>query len=305
MRQLPLAAALALPLALGACSAQQRIEAEKMAAELLVSDQQEAQLGLAVRSELEQKQGVRYVEDDAVNGFVTGITGKILPLASRDRPGVSWTVRVIDDPKTVNAFATPGGYLYVYSGLLLAAADTAEVAGVLAHEAGHVVARHSARQMVGAMGIETVTAIALGKNPNDLARLAAGFAGQTVLLAHGRDEEYEADEYGVRYAARAGYDPRGIGTFFEKLAAQEKGGSATPTWLSTHPRTADRIKKVDQLARKAGGSATGGRDPKPLDAVKARVRTLPPAAAKPAAKPAAQPAPPSSTTPSGGTGTKR
>jgi len=277
---LALATLLAL---LGGCSAAQRVQAEKLAAEVLVPDEQEAQIGLAVRSELEQKQGVRYVEDAQVNGYVKGITDKILPLAAADRPGLTWQVKVIDDPKTVNAFATPGGYLYVYSGLLLEASDTAEVAGVLAHEAGHVVARHSARQMVSAMGLETVTKIALGENPGELTRLAAGFAGQTAMLAHGRSEEFEADQYGARYTARVGYDPRGIGTFFMKLEAKEQG-SATPTWLSTHPATPDRIKKVDALVAKEGLSGKGGRDPAPLAAVKSRLRALPPLPAKPPAK---------------------
>jgi len=284
-----LAALTTMASSLAGCSAAQRVQAEKMAAEVLVPDEQEAQIGLAVRAELEQKQGVRYVEDAQVNAYVKGITDKILPLAAADRPGLTWQVKVIDDPKTVNAFATPGGYLYVYSGLLLAASDTAEVAGVLAHEAGHVVARHSARQMVSAMGLETVTRIALGENPGELAQLAAGFAGQTAMLAHGRSEEFEADQYGARYTARVGYDPRGIGTFFQKLEAKEQG-SATPTWLSTHPATPDRIKKVDALVAKEGLSGKGGRDPAPLAAVKARLKSLPPPPAKPPAAPATPPA---------------
>jgi predicted Zn-dependent protease len=285
----PLALATLLA-ALSGCSAAQRVQAEKLAAEVLIPDEQEAKIGLAVRAELEEKQGVRYVEDAAVNGYVKGITDRILPLAAADRPGLTWQVRVIDDPKTVNAFATPGGYLYVYSGLLLAAADTAEVAGVLAHEAGHVVARHSARQMVSAMGLDAVTRLALGENPGGVAQLAAGFAGQTLMLAHGRGEEYEADEYGARYTAKVGYDPRGIGTFFEKLEARE-GGAAPPTWLSTHPATPDRIRKVDALVAREGLSGKGGRDPAPLAAVKAGLKALPREPAKPPAAPARTPAP--------------
>jgi predicted Zn-dependent protease len=274
-------AALAAAATLAGCSAAQRVQAEKMAAEVLVSDEQEAQIGLAVRSELEQKQNVRYVDDPVVTGYVKGITDGILPLATRDRPGVAWAVKVIDDPKQVNAFATPGGYLYVYSGLLLAADDTAEVAGVLAHEAGHVVGRHSARQMVNAMGLEVVAKVALGKDPNALAQLATGFAGQTLLLAHGRGEELEADEYGVTYAAAAGYDPRGIADFFAKLE-KGSGGGAPPTWLSTHPSNPERIRKVERLIVARQLTQKGGRDPAPLQKVKARLKALPARPATPA-----------------------
>jgi predicted Zn-dependent protease len=269
----PSAAALAA--ALLACSAQQRIATEKALAEVLIPDEQEKQIGLAVREELEKKENVRYLEDATVTGYVKEVSGKVLPLASRERPGVEWSVRVIDDPKTVNAFATPGGFLYVYSGLLLAAADTAEVAGVMAHEAGHVVARHSARQMVNAMGIEAVTGVALGKNPGATAQLAAGFAGKTLLLAHSRSEEIEADEHGARYAAAAGYDPRGIATFFQKLEAESGGSPGILTWLSTHPPSSERIDKVERYIAANKLAAKGGRDPAPLAKVKARIRALP------------------------------
>jgi len=276
MRFARLAAACAAALAFG-CSTAQRVATEKALAEALVSDQQETQLGLQVRQELETKQHVVYLDDPVVSAYVAEVTGKLVPLAQRERPGVQWSVRVIDDPATVNAFATPGGFLYVYSGLLLAAADTAEVAGVMAHEAGHVVARHSARRMVAAHGLEAVTAMALGQNASGVAQLAAGLAGKGVLLAHGRSEELEADESGVRYAAAAGYDPHGIATFFTKLEVAEHG-KTMPVWLSTHPATPDRVAKAEANIRRLGLSGRGGRDPAPLEKVKARLRAHRPAA---------------------------
>jgi len=268
----PLAAALAV--AGLACSAQQRVATEMALAEALVSDEQEKQIGLAVREDL-KKENVRYLEDATVAGYVKEVSGKILRLASRDRPGVEWSVKVIDDPKTVNAFATPGGFLYVYSGLLLAAADTAEVAGVLAHEAGHEVARHSARQMVNAMGIEAVTRVALGADPGATAQLAAGFAGKTLLLAHSRSEEIEADALGARYTSGAGYDPRGIATFFQRLEAGSGGSPGGLSWLSTHPPSSERVEKVNRYIAANKLTAKGGRDPAPLAKVKARLKALP------------------------------
>src|SRR6185503_4830008 len=149
-----------------------RIATETAIAEALISDQQEAQLGLQVKSQLE-KEGIRYLQDAVVKDYVTNIFRRIMPFAEKDRPGVHWNLYVIDDMKTVNAFATPGGNLYVYTGLLNAADNEAEVAGVLAHEAGHVVARHSARQLVNAYGLQTVAQLALGQNPGLMQQVAA------------------------------------------------------------------------------------------------------------------------------------
>lgn len=283
----PLAVAASLVLA---CSARQRIATEKKVASILVSDEQEKQLGLQVKEQLETKEQIRYLDDPAVNGYVQGVAGKILARAKEDRPEVEWSVKVIDDPKTVNAFATPGGFLYVYSGLLLAADDTAEVAGVLGHESGHVVARHSARQMVNAVGLEALAAVALGQNSSGAAQLAAGLAGKTALLAYGRSDETEADEYGARYASAAGYDPHGIATFFQKLA---KGEGKTPGWatfLSTHPATPDRIAKVNAYIERKHLGGSGGRSGTELAEVKERLRARPPPPEKPqAAEPPAAP----------------
>jgi predicted Zn-dependent protease len=241
------------------CSRAQRVKAETTAAKILISDEEETRIGLQVKDELEKKEKIRYLNDPTVVGYVNAITNRILPHAKRDRPWVSWQVKVIDDPKTVNAFATPGGFLYVYSGLILAADNEAEVAGVMGHEAGHVVGRHSARQMVNAYGLQTVASLALGKNPGLLSQIAAGLAGQGVLLAHGRSEEIEADEYGARYSSAAGYDPHGIATFFQKLKAKEGKVPAVLTWLSTHPPSGERVDKINRFiaARGLGGSDRG------------------------------------------------
>jgi beta-barrel assembly-enhancing protease len=257
----------------GACASRQRAAAETAVAKALISDDQETQLGMQVQQEL-QKQNVRYLDDPQVTAYVRAITDKILPLAEKDRPGVKWQVKVIDDPNVVNAFATPGGFLYVYTGLLLAAADDAEVAGVLGHEAGHVVGRHSARQMVDAFGLQAVASLALGQNPGLLSQLAAGVAGKGAMLANSRGDETEADEYGARYTSSAGYDPRGLVTFFQKLQAQEGKQPKALTWLSDHPATPDRISHVEDYIRshKLGGS--GGRNPAATQAVQARVRQV-------------------------------
>ena len=214
-------------------------------AKALVPDEQENQLGQQVKQELD-KQGTRYIQDPEIVNYVRGVAQKIFVSASKDRPGVDWKVYVIDDPKQVNAFATPGGYLYVFTGLVMAADNEAQLAGVWGHESGHVVARHSARQMVDAMGLQTVLGMALGENPNQLAELAGTLAAKGALLSYSRQDETEADEYGARYSAAAGYDPHGIIQFFEKLKAMEGNQPAFAQFLSDHPATADRITHLQQ-----------------------------------------------------------
>lgn len=224
-------------------------------AKALVSDDQENQLGQQVKQELD-KQGTKYIQDPEIVNYVQGVARKIFVSADKDRPGVKWQVHVIDDPKQVNAFATPGGYLYVYSGLLMAADNEAELAGVWGHESGHVVARHSARQMVDAMGLETVLGIALGNNPNQLEQLAGTLAAKGALLSYSRQDETEADEYGARYAAQAGYDPHGIIQFFEKLKTMEGNVPSIAKYLSDHPLTADRITHLKEYIQEKHLSGT-------------------------------------------------
>ena len=227
-------------------------------AKALVSDDQEAQLGAQVKQELD-KQGTKYIRDPEIVNYVKGVAEKIFVSADKDRPGVKWQVFVIDDPKQVNAFATPGGYLYVYTGLLMAADNEAQLAGVWGHESGHVVARHSAQQMVNEMGLQTVIEVALGQNPNQLAQLASTLAAKGALLAYSREDETQADEYGARYSAQAGYDPHGIIQFFEKLKAMEGNQPAFAKYLSDHPATADRITHLQQYIKDKGltGSELG------------------------------------------------
>ncbi len=272
----PLALTLVAIMSVPACTHQGRAGAETAVARALISDDQENQIGLQVKQELEQKEHVRYLNDAEVVSFVKGITDKVLPLAEGDRPGVKWQVSVIDDAKTVNAFATPGGYLYVYSGLLLAADNPSEVAGVLSHEAGHVVARHSARQMVDAYGLQAVAALALGKNPGLASQLAAGIGGKGLMLANSRGDETEADEYGARYASAAGYDPRGLITFFEKLQTQEGKSPQLLKFLSDHPATPDRISHLQGYIAEHHLSGSGGRDPDGIPALKQKLSRAPP-----------------------------
>jgi len=225
----------------GACASTTARNLETGMAKALVSTDEENKIGLQLKTELETKQGVVYLSDGETVTYVRGVANKVIAIGKKDRPEVQWQVFVIDDRKTVNAFATPGGYLYVYRGLLEMAQNEAELAAVMAHETGHVVARHAARNLVTAYGLDAVTALAAGNNPGLLAKITTGVAGKGVMLAHSRADETEADELGARYTAAAGYDPHAFITFFQRLQKSEGASPKLLSYLSDHPATGDRI----------------------------------------------------------------
>lgn len=250
------------------CTAAQRRDTEKRIADVLISDEQEFQLGFQVHEEL-KKQNIKFLQDPVVESYVEQLARKLISEANKERP-VEWRTYVIDEPTVVNAFATPGGRIYVYTGLLLAADNEAEVIGVVGHELGHVVARHTARQLVATNGLQAVVDMALGKNPNQVAQLGAALAGKAGQLAYGRDMELEADQYGARYSSLAGYDPRGLATFFEKLKAKYGETGPVMTFFSTHPPHGQRINDVTALiaAENLGGTELGAA---PLQTIKAHL----------------------------------
>lgn len=241
---------LAGALASGGCAGSEALGAgARTLAKALVSDEDEARLGAQLHDELLNKEHVKLLDDPDVTGYLEGITRPIFEQAKRDRPGVSWTLYVVDDPATVNAFSAPGGGLYVYSGLLAAAHDDSEVAGVLGHETGHEVLHHVAEKLVAAAGLDALASVALGNDPPALEKIAAGLLGKTALLAFSRDEERQADEYGVRVASAAGYNPYGLVTFFETLQKSEGDRPGALAFLSDHPLTPDRIADVTRLIK--------------------------------------------------------
>ncbi len=196
-----------------------------------------------------------------------------LRLASvTEMPNLKYTFTVLNTDK-VNAFALPGGYVYITRGLIALAENEAEMAGVLAHEIGHVNARHTAQRYSAAMatnlGLMVLDIIGSQAGlPASVGQLA-GYGAQAALMGYSRDQELEADKLGVRYMTRAGYDPKAMTTFFYKMEAesqletamQGKPEGPTNNIMATHPRTADRIQQTVQLARlPAGATPVTGRD---------------------------------------------
>jgi len=154
-----------------------------------------------------------------------------------------WEVFIINNDSVVNAFATPGGYLYFYTGLIKFLDNEAQFAGVMAHEVAHSDRRHSTNQMTKAYGLDVLISIALGEEASELSQMVAGLASGLSSLAFSRAHEYEADAYAVKYLSDSPYDPRGLKGFFEKLHSET---FRIPSFLSTHPSPEDRLEKIDE-----------------------------------------------------------
>lgn len=162
-----------------------------------------------------------------------------------DRQDLEYHFAIVDD-KDLNAFAIPGGFIYVNTGLMNTAGDD-ELACVLAHEIGHVAARHSVKKMQAVMGYQLIMNIALGLGGNQQAYRAVDTMFDILSLGYSRQDETLADKLAVKYAKRAGFNPYGMITFFKKLQAeaQKKGGILPIEIFSSHPDIETRIKNVE------------------------------------------------------------
>ncbi|MFU8802265.1 MAG: M48 family metallopeptidase [Bradymonadaceae bacterium] len=211
----------------------------RAAADILLPPREEVMLGNQISQEIEEELTLH--PDPNVQDYVSAV-GKQIVARVEDRPeAIDFTFRVIDDLTTVNAFAIPGGWIYVYSGLMQAMDSEAELAAVLAHEIAHVTRRHLAQRLVAMYGLDVLTQVALGQDPGMLATIVATIVGQGALLRYSRDQERDADDFGLHYAVNAGYDPRGFLEFFGKLA----GRPSPPDFLLTHPSPEARIERLE------------------------------------------------------------
>lgn len=168
-------------------------------------------------------------------------------IEKRDR--FAYTFEIIHDDSTINAFCTPGGYIYVYTGLLKFLDNEAALAGVIGHEIAHAERRHATRRMTSALGLQVVLAIALGEDPPELTQVAGNLFAGLGLLMNSRSDETEADTWSIRYLQSTEYHPGGIRYFFEKVMAGRTGGGAFERLLSTHPLPQDRIDHANSLLR--------------------------------------------------------
>lgn len=222
---------------------------------IIFSTENDVQLGAQVKAELAADPSVKILSPTAypeVYNFLYHIRDGILnsgKIAYKEE--FAWEVYVIDDDQTLNAFATPGGYIYVYTGLIKYLDNADDLAGVMGHEMAHADLRHTVRNLQKVYGVQVMLQVALGQNPNTLAEIAAQIAGQLAGLKFTREYETEADEHSVEYLASTEYACNGAAHFFEKLTASGNSG-APPEFLSTHPNPENRIENINTQAQNRG-----------------------------------------------------
>ncbi len=215
-----------------------------------LSREEEIQLGTEAGPQLAQEYGGA-ISNPGVQAYVTEIGMKLASFTEADYPSLPWEFTVLDSD-VINAFSLPGGKVYLSRGLAEKFTNEAQLAGVLGHEIGHVVAEHVDKRIASQTGWTIGAAVAgvvAGQSGSGLVAQAVPMivsqTGQGFMLKWGRDEEYESDELGVRYMVRAGYDPRGQIEVMKILRDSMEGGARPPEWLSTHPYPENRIANLE------------------------------------------------------------
>ena len=273
-RKTGLLAAVAVSVLLGSCTT---TPAGSTAFTPFMSTSQERSIGESEHPKLLAEYGGAY-KDDKVASYVAMVGGRVLQ--NSETPNQPFTFTLLDS-SVVNAFALPGGYVYISRQLLALMNDEAELASVLGHEIGHVTDRHTAKryntQMLGGIG-SLLVAVLTGSG--QLAQLA-GQAAQVYTLSYSRDQEYKADTLGIRYINRAGYDPFAASDMLATLGRQDaleakvqgrEAAETTPSWARTHPLTGERVSRAQSLAQQTGVPA--GKQPRNRDAFLAAIDGL-------------------------------
>lgn len=244
------------------------------------SVQQEVQTGNQAAAEVERTMPV--IHDGAITSPLQSAVAPLKHVAQRQ--DLQWTFDVINSDQ-VNAFALPGGHIYVFRGLIERAAHWDEFAAAVAHEIGHVDLRHSAEQAGQASAANTGVTLAyilLGRQPSNAEALALNIAGGAVFAKFSRDDEREADSMAVIYTTRANINPLGLKREFETLEQLQKSEpSKVELWFSSHPATSERLQNVDRYISEVPGaeaaSRNGRTDLSSYNTLRSRLRAMPPA----------------------------
>ncbi|HEX6368648.1 MAG TPA: M48 family metallopeptidase [Longimicrobium sp.] len=242
-----------------------------------VSTQQEVALGADYSRQINRQMPI--LNDGATNSFVTQIGSQLAAIA--DPRGIRYHFYVVNSD-VVNAFALPGGYVYINRGIIERADNLSEFAGVLAHEIGHVAERHSIEQLQRAqnanLGLNVLYGVLLGRAPSGVEQAGIQVGGSAVFAGYTRDAEREADRVGVAYMVRAGYNPIGLATFFEELLQmQQRQPSRVEQWFSTHPTTTERVANTRAIIAATPGAQSSSltTDTRAFQNFRSRVTSLP------------------------------
>ena len=242
-----------------------------------ISQQQEVQMGQQYVQQINAQLPI--IQDPELNRYINVLGDSIAHLTSRK--DLDWQFFIVD-AQEVNAFAVPGGFVYVNRGLIQRADQMDELAGVLGHEIGHVVRRHTVKQMEKAQGANigvTLACVLTSICNSQAAGAAINIAGGAVFAKFSRQDEAEADAEGVKNTVRAGISPVGMVTMFQKLLEERKSKpGAVDSWFLTHPLEEERITAVQSMINQIPPSqlAQLGTDTRNFHAFKSRIQSLPP-----------------------------
>lgn len=247
---------LVVALALGACDT---VPITGRSQINFVDEQTEAQLGAQAFAQIKSELPVS--RDAQATARVREIAQRII---RANDLGTKWDVVVIEQPQ-INAFALPGGHVAVYRGMLQFVENDAQLAAVIGHEIGHVLARHAAERIstsqlleAGAGAASVALGATTGVNPQTMGALLGAGATYGIQLPFSRRHEYEADRIGAVLMAKAGYDPRAAVALWRRMAA--RGGARTPEFLSTHPASDNRVEALQEIMPEALKAYRAGPD---------------------------------------------
>lgn len=193
----------------------------------------------------------------AINNYLNGILAQVLQSPKIEHKDVfNYNIQIIKRDDIINAFATPGGYVYVYTGLLKFVESKAELAAIIAHEVAHAERRHATTRMTKQYGIEVLLNLILGDNPSQLEQMAGNLFTSLGLLKNSRDDEYEADEYAFKYLLTSPYYAGAMTDFFTRIDKDKTDKpSQFEVLLSTHPLGSDRVNAVNKMIQENNLSA--------------------------------------------------
>lgn len=216
----------------------------------LLTSEDERKIGDKLSAEIEKKE--KLLDDPKLQAYVSNVGRRLA--ATAERQDVDYQFKVIDAADTVNAFALPGGHMYIYTGLLKICANEAELASVMAHEIAHVSCYHHGEAITRICEIQAFSNLLLGGSESQLAQLAGGLAGKTYMNYFSKGNEYEADAYGMAYLFRAGYQPDAMISFMQKLGGENQQRGILAAYVvqlfSTHPPTQERVMHLIALEQR-------------------------------------------------------
>jgi predicted Zn-dependent protease len=225
----------------------------------IFSKQDDVQLGAQLNEEIRNTPSEYpiYTRNPSIKSYINQrIFNHILESSQiKSKDIYPYQLEIIDDPNTLNAFALPGGYIYVYTGLLAFLDSEAALAGVLGHEIAHAEQRHATQRLTAYYGVSVLLSLVLGENPSQIEQIAANLLVGLAFLANSRADEDESDQYSFNYLRDTRYYPGGVKFFFEKMRDEgliSSQSNEIATFLSTHPDPIERISNTEDRLRNSG-----------------------------------------------------